>query len=149
MRYIPELQSLCSREISKQCRKMTYEERYYFLRYIPLHLKILIESFPTDFIVWCGNELLLSKHIINYYNDNPNKIFYIIKGFQKDCENGITRRKVIWRKCSNYYCNNDFLDKIIASPYDFYWNLCKECNKHLIYHHKLMKIHCEIRKYKI
>ena len=149
MRYIPELQSLCAKQLAKQCRDMTHEERYYFLRTIPKHLRKLVTSFPINFIIWCGNEGLLSINIVKYYVEYPQKQRYIRNSYKKNCEIGITRRKVIWRKCANYYCENEFLDKVISSPYNFYWNLCKECNKHLIYHYKLMMIHLEIRKYLI
>ena len=145
MRYIPELQSLCAKEIAKQCRKLSYEDRYNFLKSIPSHLRELVKCFPTDFIVWCGNEMLLNKNVLKFYINHQNKRHYIVNGFIEDCEKGITRRKVIWRKCANYYCENSYLDKIISTPYSIYWNLCKECKRYLIYHHKLMKIHLKIK----
>jgi len=147
MRYIPELQALCAKNIAKHCRSMTKKDRYYFLRKIPKHLKEYVNCFPTDFILWCGHEQILNLKIIQHYIRYSKDQKYIRNSYISDCESGITRRRIIFRKCSNYYCENDFLDKIIHDSSYVYWNLCSECKKYRVYHHILMKLHRQIEDF--
>lgn len=139
-RYIIELTALCARILAEKSRKLSQEERYYFLKSIPKHLHEYVRAFPTDFIEWYKDEALMSKDMAMFYLKNPDKQHYIREGFKKDCEKGITRRRVLIRKCGNYYCQNRILEKIIATPYDIYWRLCNECKRYRIPHHKWMKI---------
>ena len=144
MANIPELQALCAREIAKKCREMDSETYYHFLRKIPKQVQDLIKAFPTNFIVWSGNEGLLNKRILNYYLKYKDERKYITEGYRKNCETGITRRKVIWRKCSNLYCDNLALQKIIAEPDNIYYGLCKECESFRLPHFILKKLHFQI-----
>ena len=143
-RYIPELQSLCAKEIAKECREMSKEQRYNCLKDIPKHLRNLIKGFPTDFLVWCGNEMLMHYDILKHYINNSKDVKYIARGFEEDCFKGITRRKMISRKCLNFYCDETVFGCMIQKQYDVRWNLCHICESKLIPHHKWMKIKCKI-----
>ena len=147
-RYVPELQALAARELARQCRDMKPADRVAFLLALPPNARELVECFPTDFVVWCGHEQLLWTNILRFYlNDPVRRRRNINGGFRRDCERGITRRKVLFRKCSNHYCDNQVLQKIIASPDEIYWGLCLECENHRPLHHKLMALYCEIHDY--
>jgi hypothetical protein len=150
LRYIPELKALAGREVARQCREATPRKRYEFLRSLSRDIREIVECFPTDFIVYCGHECLLDQKIMQYYHQNPDQAQkYIFKSFERDCEKGITRRKIVFRPCSNYYCDGEILDKIIASQHDIYWGMCKDCAKYRLPHYKLMRLFLEIRNYKI
>ena len=144
-RYVPELVSLCARKIAKECRKMSQKERYAFLCKISKPIKDIINAFPTSYFVWCGNEGLMNigsiQHFIKYKDDRE----YIFKDFHKDCKTGIADRKMILRKCSNWYCTNTNYKGMIQTPYDMCWNVCNECKKRQICHNILMM---EIKKEK-
>ena len=145
--YIPELQSLCARQLANQCRNMNPIERYVFFKTVPNHLKVLIKSFPIDFIKWCGDEYLLCINVTQYYQHSIKGKNYIIQSYKKDCLTGITRRKVIWRKCHNTHCDNLVLQKIIAEPENIFLGLCKECKDYRLSRHIWMMLLLEIEKY--
>ena len=144
-RYIPELQALCAKQIAQECRHMSHKDRYLFMKSLPLNIKELIYSFPVNIIEWCKNEKLLNIKIINYYVKHKDDIHYIYEGYEHDCEKGITRHKIIYRKCQNVYCDETVLQKILQSPCDIYWGLCKKCEYYRIPHHKLIKLHLKIK----
>lgn len=146
-RYIPELQSLCAKRIASMCRSMSQIDRYNYLKSVPNHLKQLIKSFPVNIIEWYGTEMLLNIKIIRHYVDHKKDIHYLTDGYVRDCQRGITRHKVIWRKCQNVYCDESVLQKIIQSPDDIYWGLCKICERYRIQHHKLKKLHMLIEHF--
>ena len=148
-RYVPELQALCAKKLAEMCRSMTQKERYDYMKLISIHIKELINSFPINVIEWYKNEHLLNIKIINHYVKHKEDIHYLVKGFNDDCNKGITRKKVIFRKCQNVYCDDTVLQKIIQSPCDIYWGLCKKCEQYRIPHHKLMKLRLQIQSNKI
>jgi hypothetical protein len=144
-RYIPELQALCAKQIASVCRSMSQCERYVFMKRIPVDLKALIYSFPINYIEWCHNEQLLNIKIIQYYVKNKKDAKMLPESYTEDCEKGITREKVLWRKCQNVYCDDLTLQKIHQTQHDIYWGVCKNCEEYRIPHHKLMKLHLQIQ----
>lgn len=151
-RYVPELQALAARELARQAREMSQEERHEFLRAIPKHLRRLVTAFPTNFITWMGNEQLLgyqnSQKVIQFYLEHPEKRHYITKGFASDCERGITRRTVMRRKCGNIYCENEVDQKIMATPDWVYWNVCRACQIAQPHSHVWNKLRMEIEEFR-
>jgi hypothetical protein len=149
-RYVPELQALAARELAKQARSMNQKNRYYFLRAIPEHLRCLVKAFPTNFISWMGNEQLLGyenkQQVIQFYMKHRDKRHYITEGFATDCKRGITRHHVMRRKCGNIYCENDLLQKIIATPDWVYWSLCRPCQEAQPHSYIWHKLHINIEE---
>jgi hypothetical protein len=121
--YIPELTSLCARELARQAREMSQEDRYNFLRSIPPHLRLFVKAFPTDFLVWCGNESIMNTNIVRHH-PKDRKWF---KSYERCCREGITRRKVFLRKCANYYCDDWVFGCIIVKNYNIRYNCCNLC----------------------
>jgi hypothetical protein len=147
-RYVPELQALAARALAKFCRALSPSDRVGWLLSLPPNARELVECFPTNFVVWCGHEQLLWTKVLRFYlNDPVRRERNINKGYEKDCERGITRRKVLWRKCCNIYCKNESLQKIISSPDEMYWRMCSECEKFRMQHHVLMKLKTEIEDF--
>lgn len=144
-RYVPELQTLCAKQIAMLCRSMNQCERYEFMKKVSQDLKVLIYSFPINFIEWCHNEQLLNIKIIQYYAKNKEDAKILPQSYKKDCEKGITREKVLLRKCQNVYCDDVTLQKIFQTQHDIYWGLCNKCEEYRIPHHKLMKLHLQIQ----
>lgn len=140
-RYIPELQSLCAKLLATNCRSMSQKQRYNFFRNIPFHIKELIKAYPVNIIEWYKDEHLLNIEILQHYIRNKKDVHYIVNGYISDCNKGITRKRVIWRKCQNIYCENSVLQKITQSPDEMYWGLCEACEQFRIPHYKLMNLH--------
>ena len=131
-RYIPELQSLCSREIAKNMRKMTDKERYNEMKKIPEHLNPYITAFPLNFFTWCVDESLFNIKLIRHYIDFIKDRKYIVNSYEKDCETGITRRTPISRKCVNYYCENMTFGKMIRDHDSLRFLCCDECKQYML-----------------
>lgn len=130
-RYIPELQSLCAKKIAEHSRSLSPEDRYYFLKEIPKHLQDLVRSFPISFLEWCEYQCYLSMDSIHYLKDKPQGKSYMTQSFEEDCEKGYVG-KIMWRKCSNYYCGNQKLSRIISRSDFIPYGLCNECRSHRI-----------------
>jgi hypothetical protein len=124
---IPELISLCARELARQAREMSQQNRYNFLRSIPDYLRVYVNAYPTKFLVWCEDEEILNMDIIKYYIHQRIDRKYFLQEYQKDCQYGITRRKVLLRKCANYYCDNTVFGSIIDKNYNIRYNCCNFC----------------------
>lgn len=125
---------------------MSQSERYNYLIKIPRFMKEIIYCFPVSIIEWCCNCKLMNIKIIQHYLKYKEDRKYITNSYIKDCEKGITGRKVLWRKCQNVYCDEYVLQKIYQTPDDIYWGLCKKCEEFRIPHHKLMKLHLQIKR---
>ena len=147
-RYVPELQALCAREVARQLREMTLKEKYEKLQTIPKHLHPYIKAFPIYYFVWSNDECLHHTSIIRHYLYNKKDREYIKKCYQEDCEKGITRRKVILRKCANYYCDNLTLGKIILDrSYDLRFLCCSDCKKSFLHFGDWLDFKRKIEKY--
>ena len=146
---IPKLQALCARILADKARSLSQKDRYEFLRSIPKHLIDLVKAFPTDVIVWYCNEQLFSTKVMKFYLEHLRERCYITNGYRRDCMKGITRRKVLWMKCSNFYCNNMKLSEIIPTSYHIYWGLCEHCSSYKQDHHILMRLYKEIKTFEL
>jgi len=105
---------------------MTKANRYHFLRYtVPRHLLHYIKAFPTDYIGWVQNEQMLSQHFINSYMRHPNERADILKTFEETCKMGSYRKKVISRKCTNQFCEEQVMGRMVVKDYEV--RLCNNC----------------------
>jgi hypothetical protein len=120
-RYIPELQSLAARVLADKCRKMNLEERYFFLKEIPKVYREYILGFPSNFICWFEINNLLNVKLLKKIKEE------IPKEYQKDCEKGFANKKIILRKCSNFYCHNFKPGRMIIDSRHTIMNLCFDC----------------------
>jgi hypothetical protein len=124
---IPELTSLCARELARQAREMSQQDRYDFLCSIPDYLRVYVKAFPTNFLVWCGDEGCLDSEVLQYYIHHQNDQKCFTEAYQNDCQYGIIRKKVLLRKCANYYCDNTVFGCIIYKNYNIRYNCCNFC----------------------
>lgn len=127
------LQFYSSRELARQMREMTLEEKYnvlIILAHTKPHLLELIRAFPLSYIEWCKEEGLLDKKFLKYYlNSGSPKLLKeeITNEYINACQSGFIFKKIAYKKCSNYYC-----DQYIFTPFSYpshFWrsNLCNLC----------------------
>lgn len=129
-RYVPELLSLCAREIANRCRAMTKEERYNYLQSVPKHLVVFIKGFPLDVVGWCFNGGLTSaKRIKSFVKLSPDTIR---ETFTDDCLYGSSYH-LIPRKCSNVYCDDSSFGRMILTDlYFIRYRLCNTCKSNAL-----------------
>jgi hypothetical protein len=131
--HVPELVSLCSRELAKQLRNMNNEDRYLKLQSIPKHLHCYIKAFPLNYIVWACGESILNHYFIKYYLEHKEQRRHIKEAYESDAKYGITRIKPVLRKCSNYYCDDSVYGPMILECSDnLRHSLCYNCDKYRI-----------------
>jgi len=146
MRYVPELISLCSREVARQLRDMTHEERYETLLKIPSYLLPYIKAFPLNYISWCIQEQEINLQLINWLRPEEHKLIKEI--YEEDCKYGLSCTLVIYRKCPNNYCNNLTKGRMIKNGESIRYNLCEHCDKYRLQFKNKILFYREINKYK-
>ena len=140
---VPELLSLCAREVARQLRAMNHENRYTAFQNISKTLHPYIKAFPLDYIVWGCEQGIFTPYMLKYYLNHKERRWFISHCYKEDCIYGISHVKPMLRKCANYYCDN--LTHNGGTMITNHWNMryltCDQCKSSVDWIKFKRKIH--------